>query len=774
MNLPKFLDTTFTAYQGLAEKDDDTLYFITDNGRLYKGETLVAQTQSSAPLPETATELIPLNEDAVYDVLGLRVTVTNSDESLTNENVKITIHYADNEALLYYYTISADYLNSASGTVSVTFAPDSEYADFDGTKALAINIADNTNALFNVPQNSTSFTVSLSANQFNLPFTLQKKIRVEPPSIVTIDGTVYPFDSLQDFLNTYHGTGTSTYSISDFTFMSMEESVTVAKSDVKAFYTRGMPIDVSSANILNQTFTNCPNLETIDMTGTTLVLNGENVSYLCYCMAQACPNLTSVILPSIGGGSAVVTATAMFQYSFRECTSLIGDFVLPTLPTMPNVTTLTSLFRNTFDSTSISSLVCPQLPSGLTSLTTANMIYFYCAANTPITTQTTYPFPSDLTSVVSSYGYCTLYNCPNITSYTIYPFVGTSSTLQYFENTESATNGVRSCSGLEELTISWDDDIVWSGVTSYDNMLSGFISGCPNLTTVTFTAQNFPLASNSTSLNSFMFQFLKDASSLTTINNMPEMPQSGWATGISAQYFLYMAFAGTSLESIVLPVLPPLVSNMNYAYQGVCQGTPITEISFNGSEITCTSHALNYFRNAFSGCTSLTTAVLPNIKFNGQCHYFLAGAFSGTTSLTSVTLPTMLSGTTITTLQYFYDATFQNSGITSVTLPSFPSTITSLTSISYYMNNTFAGTPITTITIPAFPTLTFTGGAYAFLASTCYDCPNMVSAIILPNLLGASPSSLTNLTKDFAGGTNPLTPDTPITTLAGLQAGYTY
>jgi hypothetical protein len=155
---------------------------------------------------------------------------------------------------------------------------------------------------------------------------------------------------------------------------------------------------------------------------------------------------------------------------------------------------------------------------------------------------------------------------------------------------------------------------------------------------------------------------------------------------------------------------------------------------------------LDFFAYTFADCTNLTSAVFENVIISSTSSsnidaYFM-GCFYNCTSLVSVpTIPPLPDGAEF--VIYYLTSCFENctSLTTAPILPALPSTFIGMQS---YLDNCF------------------------------YNCTQLTNALI-PNIPPcAGMTGAASGAHDYAGGTCPATPDTPITTLEQFKAGYNY
>ena len=469
-------------------------------------------------------------------------------------------------------------------------------------------------------------------------------------------------------------------------------------------------------------FKNCVNLTTIKTYPNLLTINEFAF--------EGCTSLTNIDL--------AFTITSIGANAFKDCSNLV-EIELPTA--------LEVIQAGTFNGcTKLESITVPN------TITISNNAFLDCIGLTTVTFVTILGSPiTDNTIGFNSFKGCT--SLETITIPASFLSIGASA----FEG-----------SGLKTITLP-------ESIT----LLAEVFSGLTSLTDVTFSGNNPNYLENTIGSNVF-----NGCTGLTSIT----IPSSFKSIGANA-------FQNSGITSIVLP---ETITLGNGIFTNL---TNLTSITFSGNNADYTNNTIGV--NAFKGCSNLTTITIPSaiasigqdaflnsgitsiilpetitlgngiftnltnltsVTFSGNNPDYInniigANAFYGCSNLTTITIPSAIGS--------IGGGAFQNSGITSITLPE---TITldnivfdglsSLTSVifsgnnSIYRYNTFGSSVfrycsgLTTITIPS---------TIGSIGNNAFEGSGLTS-IILPETVSLGDrvfANLATLTSVTFSGNNP-------------------
>ncbi len=381
-----------------------------------------------------------------------------------------------------------------------------------------------------------------------------------------------------------------------------------------------IPTGVTS--IGNGAFTNCSNLTSIEIpTGVTSI--GDNAF-------QDCSSLSSIEIPN--------SVTRIGNNAFSGCTNLSSI-------TLPN--NVTSIGDSSFQG--CSSLSSIEIPNSVTRI--GNNAFYDCSSLSSIT------IPNNVTNI----GKNAFYNCSSLTSIEM-PSGITSIGSEAFYNCENITTATMPTIAISYIPIAKLQAVVINGGTSIGN--SAF-KGCSSLTSITIlnsvtSIDNFAFYNCSSltsieipsSVTSIGFRTFGGCSKLTSI----EIPNSVTSIGDSA-------FQGcSSLSSVEIPNSVTRIGNNAFydcsSLSSITIPNNVTDIGksafYNCSSLTSiemSSSITSIGSEAFYNCGNITTATMPTIaipyipKAKLQAVVINGGtniereAFSGCGSLTSIVIP---------------------------------------------------------------------------------------------------------------------------------------
>jgi len=486
------------------------------------------------------------------------------------------------------------------------------------------------------------------------------------PSSFVYNGTTYTVTSIWDdafsrcsgltsitIPNSVTCIGSSAFSgCSGLTSITIPESVT--NIEIGAFYfcsgLTSVTIPNSVTSIGKEAFGNCSNLTSVTISNS--VTSIEELAF------SGCSGLTSVTIPN--------SVTSIGRYAFRNCSGL-------TSVTIPN--SVTSLRARTFSG--CSGLTSVTIPNSVTSI--GRYAFSGCSGLTSVT------IPNSVTSIGSR----AFFNCSGLTSVTIGNSV-TSIGVQTF----------RGCSSLTSVTIP-------NSVTSIE---SAAFYDCSGLTSIT-------IPESVTSIGDGAFSDCSSLTSVTVENPTPITISSGDFTNCKNATLYVPAGSKAAYEAadywkdfgnIIEIDLSPAITFADNAVKTICvanwdtngdgelsmsEAAAVTELGelFKGNEEIIWFDELQYFtgltsieKNAFAGCTNLTSVTIPNSVTS-----IGSSAFEDCTGLTSVTIPESVTS--------IGGSAFRGcSGLTSVTIPNSVTSIgeqafarcSSLTSMKVESGNT--------------------------------------------------------------------------------------
>jgi len=486
------------------------------------------------------------------------------------------------------------------------------------------------------------------------------------PSSFVYNGTTYTVTSIWDdafsrcsgltsitIPNSVTCIGSSAFSgCSGLTSITIPESVT--NIEIGAFYfcsgLTSVTIPNSVTSIGKEAFGNCSNLTSVTISNS--VTSIEELAF------SGCSGLTSVTIPN--------SVTSIGRYAFRNCSGL-------TSVTIPN--SVMSIMDGTFSG--CSGLTSVTIPNSVTSI--GRYAFSGCSGLTSVT------IPNSVTSIGSR----AFFNCSGLTSVTIGNSV-TSIGVQTF----------RGCSSLTSVTIP-------NSVTSIE---SAAFYDCSGLTSIT-------IPESVTSIGDGAFSDCSSLTSVTVENPTPITISSGDFTNCKNATLYVPAGSKAAYEAadywkdfgnIIEIDLSPAITFADNAVKTICvanwdtngdgelsmsEAAAVTELGelFKGNEEIIWFDELQYFtgltsieKNAFAGCTNLTSVTIPNSVTS-----IGSSAFEDCTGLTSVTIPESVTS--------IGGSAFRGcSGLTSVTIPNSVTSIgeqafarcSSLTSMKVESGNT--------------------------------------------------------------------------------------
>ena len=383
-------------------------------------------------------------------------------------------------------------------------------------------------------------------------------------------------------------------------------------------------------SILERAFQNCTSLESIDLTDMIC----STYSFGDYAFAN-CSNLSSVTLPT--------SMTIVGKYMFNNCKELKSI-------TLPN--SVTSIGQHAFDG------------AGLTSINFNNVdtLGEYAFARTDLETVT-------LSNKIKTIGTYTFFNAKSLKTATVnYKTVGHMfdgcSVLETVTLATSITSiadyAFRVCSSLKNINL--------SNVTNYGSY-SFYQAGLTSVTLasgVTLGAYTFAecndLASVNiqgaiTTSNGYQFDACKNLTTVTSASTFKEVPVGFFRNCSSLQTFdftnvTYIKESGFEGAGFTTLTIPSTVSLGIYAFKN-CKS--LTSLTMESAFTSATAKGL------FSGCSSLTTVVLPSDNT-----IIPESTFKDCKSLTNFDF---------TNIEMIKAYAFQNTGIVELVLPD---TITSM------------------------------------------------------------------------------------------------
>ena len=462
------------------------------------------------------------------------------------------------------------------------------------------------------------------------------------------------------------------YKCSGLTSVTIPEGVTSigveAFGNCSGFTSITIPEGVTS--IGNSAFYNCSKLTSI-----TIPSSVTSIGEYAFCSGSKLKTAGP-----IGGGYNIEFGwtSTIIDNAFNNCSSLTSITIPSSVTSIGN-----GVFYKCSGFTSIT------IPEGVTSI--GGDAFYKCSNLTSIT------IPSSVTSI----GYRAFYECSKLTSVTI-PEGVTSIGYRAFEScigltsvnipssvTRIENSTFENCSSLTSITIP-------ESVTTIGNYV---FSGCSSLVSVT-------IPSSVTTIGEYAFN---NCSKLTSVT----IPSSVTTIGENAFYKC------SGLTSITIP--EGVTSIGNYAFSGCSNLTSVTI----PSSVTTTGD------NAFKDCSKLKTAGPIgggyNIEF-GWTTSIIKNAFSGCSNLTSITIPS-----SVTSIGAY--AFFVCSSLTSITIPE------GVTSIGFYAFDTCTG--LTSITIPSSVT-SIASGAFSSCSNVeTINCLRSSAPTVTSATFGNSNSSYT-------------------------------
>ncbi|GHT15057.1 hypothetical protein AGMMS4956_14210 [Bacteroidia bacterium] len=305
---------------------------------------------------------------------------------------------------------------------------------------------------------------------------------------------------------------------------------------------------------------------------------------------------------------------------------------------------------------------------------------------------------------------------------------------------------------------------------------------------------------NETNLNNYLRSFLYGCTKFNeAVVNLPKLPKSGLENVTTMNYYCRSVLSGctTFNQAATLPAIPSgmtSLQDLSYYLSGVlydCKGSNATlDLPAIPSGMTSVTNLNYYCYDILHGASTTATINFPAIPagmtgVTTLVSYFGSAFYGHAGTPATINFPAIPSGmTAVTSLNNYFGSTFYGyKGSTlAVNFPAIPAGMTAVTSLTNYFATTFRDNAnlSSTISFPAFPSgMTGVTALSYYFYNTFVSCPLMTNALVSnipPCDAGANPT-ISQCTVYYAGGTTvntPATPDTPITTLAGIRAGYNY